>query len=232
MYLKILFRESLFYVKLGNWYRITPSSCSKGTWNTQLKFGKASGPSARNYPKNVRLMSKVLAHQKFGERSREETLHQERCARRIARDLATIITNSRMRTKLRFIVVEARPMLAPTSKRSEERKFVVDSGASMHMMSKRELSSDELDTHHCGAYSQLGRAYKRGSTSILSRPQSLRDSANARRNACCSIAWKTLRRPRPSQTPSTTSFNKLNSLPLQPPQQAPPLSLALPFLIL
>ena len=37
-------------------------------------------------------------------------------------------------------------MLAPTSKSPEEREFVVDSGASMHMMSKKDLSSHELDT--------------------------------------------------------------------------------------
>ena len=32
------------------------------------------------------------------------------------------------------------------SKNTEERMFVVDSGASMHMLSKKDLSSDELDT--------------------------------------------------------------------------------------
>ena len=37
-------------------------------------------------------------------------------------------------------------MLAPTSKRPEEREFVVDSEALMHMMSKKKMSSDELDT--------------------------------------------------------------------------------------
>ena len=37
-------------------------------------------------------------------------------------------------------------MLAPTSKRPEEREFVVDSGAPMHMMSNKDLNSDELDT--------------------------------------------------------------------------------------
>ena len=36
-------------------------------------------------------------------------------------------------------------MLAPTSTRPEEREFVVDSGASMHTMSKKELSSEEMD---------------------------------------------------------------------------------------
>ena len=37
-------------------------------------------------------------------------------------------------------------MPVPTSKSPEEREFVVDSGASMHMMSKKELSSEELDS--------------------------------------------------------------------------------------
>ena len=34
----------------------------------------------------------------------------------------------------------------PTSTRPEEREFAVDSGASMHMMSKKELSTGEMDT--------------------------------------------------------------------------------------
>ena len=32
------------------------------------------------------------------------------------------------------------------SKNTEERMFVVDLGASMHMLSKKDLSSDEMDT--------------------------------------------------------------------------------------
>ena len=41
---------------------------------------------------------------------------------------------------------EVKAMLAPTTKRLEEREFVVDSGASMHMMRKMDLSSEEVDT--------------------------------------------------------------------------------------
>ena len=37
-------------------------------------------------------------------------------------------------------------MPAPTSKSPEEREFVVDSAASMHMLSKKGLSSEELET--------------------------------------------------------------------------------------
>ena len=45
-----------------------------------------------------------------------------------------------------FSSIEATVMPAPTSKSPEERDFVVDSGAPMHMMSKEELSSEEMDT--------------------------------------------------------------------------------------
>ena len=58
-----------------------------------------------------------------------------------------IFTCSRIRTKLCFYTpIKVKVMLTHTSTRSEEREFVVDSGASMHMMSKRDLSSEEMDT--------------------------------------------------------------------------------------
>ena len=41
---------------------------------------------------------------------------------------------------------EARRIPAPTSQIPEEREFVVDSGASMHVLSKKDLSSDEKHT--------------------------------------------------------------------------------------
>ena len=54
--------------------------------------------------------------------------------------------------------------------------------------------SAKIQELHCGAYSQWRSANKRGSTG--SRFKSIRDIAISWRNACCSIAWKTLRRPR------------------------------------
>ena len=46
-----------------------------------------------------------------------------------------------------YVPGEVKGMSTPiTSKRSEEREFVVDSGAAMHMMSKKKLSSEELWT--------------------------------------------------------------------------------------
>ena len=60
------------------------------------------------------------------------------------------------------------------SRNTEERVFVVDSGASMHMLSKKDFRSDELDTFEkiqrpCdGGDRQWGSANKRGSTSVRS----------------------------------------------------------------
>ena len=59
---------------------------SKGTWH-QKKIGKER-VHCEGLFRSVRLMSVVLARQKFEERSHEETLHQEGCARIAAWDLA------------------------------------------------------------------------------------------------------------------------------------------------
>ena len=48
--------------------------------------------------------------------------------------------------KLRFILLRTKKAPVLTSKLPEERMFVIDSGASMHMLSKSDSSSDELDT--------------------------------------------------------------------------------------
>ena len=45
-----------------------------------------------------------------------------------------------------YSLTEAWVMPAPSSKKPEEREFVVDSGASMHTLSKKDLSSAELET--------------------------------------------------------------------------------------
>ena len=57
---------------------------------TKLKFGKER-VHREELSNSVRLMSVVLCAPKFGKRSHEETLHQERCARKAAWDLAKSI---------------------------------------------------------------------------------------------------------------------------------------------
>ena len=75
--------------------------------------------------------------------------------------------------------------------RPELRDFVVDSRTSMHVMSRKELSSEELWT------------VKRSRTptvvltgSVRSWLESFRNRATARRNACCPIARQALQRSR------------------------------------
>ena len=45
-----------------------------------------------------------------------------------------------------YFPVEARATVAPTSNLPEEREFVIDSRAPMHMLSKKDLSSETLET--------------------------------------------------------------------------------------
>ena len=45
-----------------------------------------------------------------------------------------------------YSLIEAMVMPAPASKSPDEQEFVVESGASMHVMGKKDLSSDELET--------------------------------------------------------------------------------------
>ena len=72
-------------------------------------------------------------------------MHQERCARKAAWDSANKIYKLKNIDKtMIYVPGEEKGMPAPTT--SEERQFVVDSGASMHMMSKKELSPAEMGT--------------------------------------------------------------------------------------
>ena len=94
-YLKILIRESLFNVKKEKWDQNAPSNSPKalGTKKNRERKGLSR-----------RIIQKCEPHErgpcapKFGERSHEETLHQERCARKAAWDLGKTFT-----TKLRLI---------------------------------------------------------------------------------------------------------------------------------
>ena len=81
---------------------------------------------------------------RFEERTPEATSRQEDCARKAAWDLARKIYNLKKAGKATFYsLVEAAVLV---SRNTDERMFVVDSGASMHMLSKKDLSSDEMDT--------------------------------------------------------------------------------------
>ena len=84
---------------------------------------------------------------KFEDRSQEESERQERCARRDAWKLAKNIYTIKETDKIAFNSPSNWwSLLAPSTTKSEEREFVVDSGASMHKVSRKDLNSAELGT--------------------------------------------------------------------------------------
>ena len=83
---------------------------------------------------------------KFEDRSQDETEWQEQGAREAAWKLAkNVLKLKEQEIATFFSPSENRCLLASTLK-LEEREFVVDSGASMHMISKKDLNSVDLDT--------------------------------------------------------------------------------------
>ena len=84
---------------------------------------------------------------KFEDRSQEETEWQERWAREAAWRLAKSIQKLKEKNKAAFFSPSENWCLpAPSALTPEERELVVDSGASMHMISKKDLNSAEMDT--------------------------------------------------------------------------------------
>ena len=84
---------------------------------------------------------------KLEDRSHEETGRQKRCARSKALNLAEQYLQVQRKTRLH----STRPRKKGSSrlrkqKSREEREFVVDPGASTHMVSKKDLNSAELET--------------------------------------------------------------------------------------
>ena len=84
---------------------------------------------------------------KFEDRSQEETEWQERYAREAAWKLAKSALKLEENERAAFFSpAENRCLPAPSTLKLEEREFVVDSGASMHMISKEDLNHAEMDT--------------------------------------------------------------------------------------
>ena len=78
---------------------------------------------------------------------KEETERQERDAREAAWKMARCILNLKEKHKTTFFSPSENWCLpSPSTIKPEEREFVVDSGASMHMIIKKGLNSAELET--------------------------------------------------------------------------------------
>ena len=83
---------------------------------------------------------------KFEDRSLEETEWQEQGAREAAWKLAKNVFKLKEHQRATFFSPSENRFLPASTLKPEEREFVVDSGASMHMISKKDLSNAEMDT--------------------------------------------------------------------------------------
>ena len=83
---------------------------------------------------------------KFEDRSQEETEWQEQGAREAAWKLSKSVLKLKEHERATFLSPSENRCLPASSFKPEEREFVVDSGASMHMISKKDLSDSEMDT--------------------------------------------------------------------------------------
>ena len=82
---------------------------------------------------------------KFEDRSQEETEWQERCASEAAWRLAKSILKLKDHERAIFFSPSENRCLPASTLKPEEREFVVDSEASMHLISKKDLNSAEMD---------------------------------------------------------------------------------------
>ena len=196
VYLKILIQESLFCVKKEN----LGSKRRRQNLQWHLAPNKNSGKKgsiARDYPKvwtswAWSLLAKIRGKITWGDFATRKMHPQssvgfgEHIFKLKNADKATFYTP-----------IEAREM-----QKTRGARTAVDSGASMHMMSKTRLKLRwigyfaKIQEPHCDAHSQWWRAYKRGSTNFRSQFGSIRDCAVTRGNASSPITGKTLRRPR------------------------------------
>ena len=83
---------------------------------------------------------------KFEDRSQEETEWQEQGAREAAWKLAKNVFELKEHQRATFFSSPENRCLPASTLKPEEREFVVDSGASMHMISKKDLSKGEMET--------------------------------------------------------------------------------------
>ena len=89
----------------------------------------------------------------------EETEWQEQGAREAAWKLAKSVLNIKEQERATFFSPLENRCLPASPLKPEEREFVVDSRASMHMISKKDLSDAEMDTLTEWRSADVGRGF-------------------------------------------------------------------------
>ena len=197
MYLKIQIQRSLFCGKLGKrdstLRRDTLKKFSGRTWY-EVQIRERKGP-CRGVIQKGEPHERNRCAPKFEERTPEETSRQKEYARKAAWNLTRKMCKLKAEDKATFYSLSKIKAPVLVAKNTEERMFVVDSGAPMHVLSKKDLRSAEMDSlrrsrnPNNGVDCKRGSAHPRGGTSACSRSRSVRHSAITRRNASSSVGW-------------------------------------------
>ena len=120
----------------------------------RVKFTKAIALQTKFRDQNPSLgyVCSVEPHQrsstapKLEDRSQEETEWQEQGAREAAWKLAKSVLKLKEQQRATFFSPSESRCLPASNLKPEEREVVVDSGASIHMISRKDLSDAEMDT--------------------------------------------------------------------------------------
>ena len=141
---RLLSEKVFFYVNQEIWDQSTPSNSPRHLAPNQHSGKK--GSIARKYPKvcaswALSLRAKIRGKITWGDLAPRKMRPQS--SEGLGENSCKLETSDRTTFHAPH---EAKVMPAPTSTRPEEREFAVDSGASMHMMCKKELNSGEMDT--------------------------------------------------------------------------------------
>ena len=198
-----------------------------------MKFWEKKGPSL-GVIQPSRPHERSPSAPKFEDQSQEETLRQERCARRDAWELTRSVQKLNKKHKATcFSPSDVWCLPAPSSVKPEENEFVVDSGASMHMISRRALNSAELEIVRVSRYPTKVRAasgkckrtrmqqststiwiYSRRKSSSRTRRQLLSLGKSLRKSLTCSHGWTRGQKPHLFKHGRKTPCNTENYVPI------------------
>ena len=172
----------------------------------RVKFTKAMArhTKIRDHNPSLGLISPGEPHQrspnapKFEDRSQKETEWQEQGAREAAWKLAKSVLKLKEHERATcFSPSENRCLLASTLKLAE-REYVVDSGASMQMISEKDLNDAEMDTltKSCSptiVITANGEAQTHEEATVYVKELDILDNESPRKHASSIVAWKALR---------------------------------------
>ena len=176
------------------WGQNTPSN-SPGARGTKSKFGNERVHHEVS-SRCVRLMSVVFVHQKFEERSYEETSHQERCARKSAWDLAKNIYNLKNSDKATFLFswlslgsVGAHFEETRRARNCSRSCCIVAHGEQKRIKLRRDGHNKEVQNPYSGVDGKRGSAHPRGSPCALRFEERSQDEALHQERCARRVAW-------------------------------------------